>query len=755
MSSTAAPTGLDVVDRLWCAAFVAGMTLATSRSRRYPCLWLAGVATAASVGSWWLVAGAAALGCSLVGVFVDARNRVLGALIGALASLTLLHLPSTGFHGLPTLIGVVAVVPVLVSGFNHSPNVVRGVAVRVAVVGGGVLVVCTLVFGAVSLLVRSQLDDAIDNANQGLELIRDGDQEGGAAQLEAASRKFGAASRDLGNLWSLPARIVPVVGQHADALATAASAGEDLTTAAATAAETAPYQQLKASGGRIDVATVVAMEQPTARAAAELRTAAARMAEIRSPWLVAPVADALAKFDDKLREALPEAELAEQALAVAPGLLGADGTRNYLVLFTSPSESRNLGGFVGSYGVLTMTEGRVGFAVSGSITDLYRDTGVDPTTINLETDNEFQARYGRYSPARHPQNLTVSPDMGVTAELSRSIFRQVTGTSVDGVVVVDPYAIAALLELTGPVQVEGFDQPLTHENAARYLLFDQYVDYDGNNAERKDRLEDAGRATFEAVTTRDLPGPRRLGQVLGPVVTAKHLLFHPFDPAEQALFEDLGAAGGFEPDPSGDFVSVRTANIQANKIDYFLHRDVDYDATYDPSTGAVQATATVTLRNDAPVSGLPDYIVGSGDGIARGGDPNGPSDQQRGTTRLRVTVYSPLDGRGATVDGAPAGIEHQQELGAQTYSVVVTIAPGATAVVTFDLTGTLDVGRDYQVEVLSQPLVHDDAFTVRVDSGSPAWTVTSGEGLDVGDGIGTRSQTLSGDQRFRATFAPG
>ena len=36
----------------------------------------------------------------------------------------------------------------------------------------------------------------------------------------------------------------------------------------------------------------------------------------------------------------------------------------------------------------------------------------------------------------------------------------------------------------------------------------------------------------------------------------------------------------------------------------------DYRLRYDPRTGMAEATVTVTLTNDAPPSGLPDYVLG-------------------------------------------------------------------------------------------------------------------------------------------------
>ena len=147
-----------------------------------------------------------------------------------------------------------------------------------------------------------------------------------------------------------------------------------------------------------------------------------------------------------------------------PGLLGAQGDRNYLILFTNPAESRFLGGFTGSFGILTAHQGKVSFTVGDRISPLF--PGPKAAQLVVSGEAEFMRRYARYDPAHNLQNLTVSPDLPTDATVTRSLFKQYYGSDLDGIVVVDPYGLAALLKLTGPVQVEGLAQPLTADNAA-------------------------------------------------------------------------------------------------------------------------------------------------------------------------------------------------------------------------------------------------------------------------------------------------
>jgi len=717
-----APTGLWIADRAWTAAAVGGLVILVSRATRNTWLWMTALTAVAAVGSWAVVPAIGALVVAAASTTRPLRPRPYGAVVGALCGIALLHLPPIGPHGTTAVVTVVAVAPAVRAGYLRSPRRSR----RRMRIGLWVLVGAVLLAGAslavAAALTVSDLTEAVADAQDGLELVREGEQTEGARHFDESARRFDRAESLLGGPLAAPARVVPLMAQHAEALETAADSGRRLARSAEVAASVAPYRDLKADEGTIDVTAIRAMQRPVADAAASLEAADADLESARSPWLLDPATAAIDEFQTEIREAIPEAVLADKALAVAPALLGAEGDRQYLVLFTTPAESRYLGGFTGSYGLLTASGGEVDFTVTGAINDLSRSS--DWRTRSIEGHDEFLSRYGKYHPERNFQNLTVSPDMQTTAEVAASLYQQTTGTTIDGVVVVDPIAIAGLLELTGPIEVDSIEFPLTADNAAEFLLRDQYILYQGERGDRKDRLEDAGRATFDALTERSLPGPREIGRVLGPIVDQKRLLFYPFVADEQDLLERVGALGRFEVPDDTDFVSLRTADARPNKIDTFLYRTLDYTVRYDPGNGRVRATATVTLRNDAPPGGLPDYLIGPDDGVL-----------PLGTTRIFAAVYSPLRSTGATLDGVPVGIGAEPELGGFVYSRLVAIPPGGTATLVIELDGTIDMGDRYRLEVDHQPLVNPDGLTVTVQGGDGGRTPRASSTASVDDGV--------------------
>jgi hypothetical protein len=394
---------------------------------------------------------------------------------------------------------------------------------------------------------------------------------------------------------------------------------------------------------------------------------------------------------------------------VAPGLLGQGGTRQYFVAFTTPAEARGLGGFMGNWAVLTATDGNLELTRDGRVADLLPRAGDPPRTLDAPAD--YVDRYGPLHPEAFPGDVTASPDFPSVAQALAGIYAQVEGGGpVDGVLAIDPYGLAAMLEITGPITVTGQAEPLTAANAADYLLRRQYEAYD-TRQERIDVLDEASRATFDAFIHAGDLQPTRLAAVMAPPVAEGRIVASSDDPAEQAFIERLGLGGAFPAADGGDFFAVVTQNGSKNKIDAYLHRSVEYRPSFDPETGALEANVTIRLRNDAP-AGLPDYVIGN--------DPE--SGRPDGTNWTWLNVYSPHDLASFAVDGRPVGVGTKQELGRFVYQTYVAVPAGATVEVTMRLTGTIDRDDEYRLRWYQQPLVHPDEVEVAV-SIAPPWYV--------------------------------
>ncbi len=707
--SPAQPVGLRAADAVWCALLGAGVVLAASRARRWALIWLGGLSAVVGISGDATAKVSAVVALLLVGivVFSDRRDRLTAALIGAVAVQALLRGPDYGFVGLPTVVGAAAIAPAMWSGYRMARTRERKITRRFTYTVVGLVALASIGAAVAGLESRSGLEAGEDKATSGLDLVRAAETPAAAESFGLAALEFERASDRLEGPLTWAGRYVPVVGQHVDTLRTVASAGQDLGDSAAITASTADYRTLTAQDGQVDLAQVVALQKPVADSAATVTAALDAVDSVRSPWLVRPVDHELDRFRDKLADVAQQTELAAEALAVAPALLGADGTARYFVAMSTPAESRNGGGFIGAYGLLEATAGKLDLLEAGNLGALNPPGGfTDPYAFDPPPD--WEKRYGAYFVDVFLGNSGASPNWPTNRDVIGQLFPQTPdGTEVDGAIYADPAALAGLLRLTGPVEVEieGETLRIDHRNVEQFLLVDQYIQFDGDNPERKELLGDVADATFAALTSRPLPGIADLTDVLGPLVEDGHLRLSVFDDRPEAFFDRIGLSGRWSVPDGADVLSVRSANLFANKIDSFLFRDIDVATVIDPDTGELTSTVTVRLRNTAPGEGLPRYIIGNANGLPFG------------TNRQVVTLHTPHVLDAVTVDGLPRGVQAQTEFGGPVYSATVDVGPGATRTVVFELSGVVPAWP-YRLQIVPQPTANPDQMTVSVD-GAP------------------------------------
>jgi hypothetical protein len=530
-----------------------------------------------------------------------------------------------------------------------------------------------------------------------------GNTERAIDDLRAADRALGRGGDSLGAAWARPAWLVPGLSQNTRALHDFVGEVGELAQAGAIAAERGPIDSLRARDGQVDLAAVAATEGPLVDVIDQLRRSRGVIEHLRDRFLVPPVADRIDELRGELDDAIPSAELALEGVRVAPSLLGGDGPRTYLVLFTTPVEGRAHLGFPGNFAEITFTDGRFEKSRFGRVSELVNHPG----PRSLSGPAEFLQRYGRFNPAEEWRSLTFSPDLPTVAQAAAELYPQSGGRPVDGVVTVDPFALAALLNFTGPMPVPGLPDLLTPETAADFLLRGQYLDLP-DNPQRIDALETLSDRTFDQLTTSDLPPPRDLRAIFGPIVEQGHLQVVAFDDRGGRFLERLGITGALPP-VEGDALAVTTSNSAMNKIDLFLKRSLDYDVTWHRDTGEVEATATITLTNDSPASGLPKYVIGNLVGGNRPGGENLPD----GSNLVFLTLYSPWGVESSTLDGEPLPLEVLPELGRNAITTLVELGPGQSRTITVELRGFLRQ-RGYVLDLAAQPLVTPERTHVRI-----------------------------------------
>ncbi len=691
-----APTGNQVIDAIYRSAFMTATVLAGARARRRVLLIAAALVSIGSDG-WTLVPALCALALSFLLAWTDRRERVAGGAVGALIGYCAMNLawPASP-TGATIVLAATAVVPLWFSGYRVARRRTRRWIRLVVASIASVMLLGAAAGAALAATQRSTLESAASNAEAAASVVASGSTTGSASDLRGSADQFRSVADAAGSWWAAPASLVPVVAQNTRAIGAAASTGADLAGVAADLAEQVDYDALARPDGSLDVQRLASYEPMASATHLTVSEARADLEAVSSPWLLAPVQERLDEYLGHLDRAESATAIASAAAAELPSMLGADGPKRYLLLLGSPAEARDLGGHIGNWAELTITDGQMDVVEVGQPYELFGPMSQLRPTVSDDLD--LPASLLEVDPTRFPQNWGSSPDLSTVARLAADLFPQARGGApIDGVIYADPTAFAALLSVTGPVTVG--DTTLSADNAVEFLTRGQYA------AEIPDHVvNDLVRAGLDRLASEQLPGPTALAEAFGPAVRAGHLQFVLTEPGSSELLRKVGLDRPLVAPEGTDLVAVVNRNANPSKIDAFLERTIDYKIRWDPETGDATTRVVVTMHNGAPSDGLPVEFIGG-----RVGNPPG-------TNRTELSILSPFEATGAMLDGEPLAIGRRDDINdLQRYTVAVDIPAGASRTVVLDLSGAVSPGPEYTLTWFSQPLPNADVTRVIVE----------------------------------------
>jgi len=486
----------------------------------------------------------------------------------------------------------------------------------------------------------------------------------------------------------------PIVGSSAQALGDLARGLAGVTQAAdplTPFAERLIDGEIRLPDGRFDLEAMQEVAPLLDRLADRMESAVERLDAVDTDAIRPEIGGPLAQFRTEIADALPAVTAAADVATWMPGMLGADGPRTWAVLLQNPSEARGSGGFIGGYVLVSARDGEVSLTSSGTSSELARE----PIPANSAPEDarvmwgDILERWGAFN---------VSPHYPMTAALAADGLAAM-GMPVDGVIAVDPQAVASMLQITGPVTARG--ETITADDAAQFFTVDVYAKYpDGQ--ERDEVSMALVEATVEALLAADWD-PFVLAEALQVSVEQERVLVWSANVDEQGWLEQT-VLGGVLPNQPGSVVAVAFNNSAANKTDAFVTAFVDYRPGRCVTASPQKSSLQVKLRNDAPAK-LPrknyGYFV----------DPTAP----RGTTRMLVHVYAPVGAnyQSAQVDGVDTPLYLGSERNRPVWWTYLELRRNQERVldVTFEEPTVLGV----EPRVIPQPMVNREVSEVAPD----------------------------------------
>lgn len=502
--------------------------------------------------------------------------------------------------------------------------------------------------------------------------VEKGDRKGAASTLTALQAHASAArSSTHGPQWSV-VRAVPWLGPNIAAVQTVSEVVDGLAVNALPtlmdATALVDPTTLVLDDGRVDVQALARAAPAVVAADGEVQEAVHSLDAISPDRLLPAVAAPLEDLRGQVGSVALTTATAARAVQLLPPMLGADGPRQYLMLVQNNAEQRATGG-VSTLIVLSAVNGRVKVtqtrSAGGNLADL-------PQPILPLTGAE-QALFGT-GLGIYMADVTFTPDFPRSGQLAAAMWKQQVGDDLDGVLSIDPGALAEVLGATGPVRLTS-GQVLSSRNAEQLLMNTVYLKILDPTKQDEFFAATAGTVFTAMIAGQGKPGP--VVDALARSAREGRVMVWSAHPQEQALLAGTVLSGELTGvDGRSPVIGVYLNDGTAAKIGYYLRTDVVATPTTCHPDGSQSVNVRVTMTNTAPTNAakLPPYIS-SGNVIPKG------------QVRMNVLLYAPSKGRVDDVrvnSGAP-GVFSQTHNGLAVVGRTVQLKPGQSQVIDYDV----------------------------------------------------------------------
>jgi hypothetical protein len=533
------------------------------------------------------------------------------------------------------------------------------------------------------------------------------DRTGRRARTEAAARAaalHGARAHRLttGPAWFVAAQL-PGLGGPFETIRGTAGAVDRLTGAVLPAVVRTADELTDEAGtgdGHLNLSELRRAAPALEQASRQVAAARTKTRDLpRRTWLPA-VDRARTQLLEKLDRMAPRVEDAATGARLLPAMLGEDGPRRYFLVFQNPAEARGTGGMPGAHAMLTADKGTL------ALSEFGHDGEMVTARPKVDLGAEFTAMYGHYDAVNTWPNSNMSPHFPYAARIWSAAWLDKSGERVDGVISLDPSALARLLASAGPTRMTD-GTIITADNVVDLSERTNYMRY-ADPLKRKAFLLDMARAAAGQLLTAAEDPQRRPALLLGlyEVLGNGQLNVWSAHRDEQGELESRPVGGSLPLSPE-PYAGLVLNNAAGTKLDYYLDRTLDWYPGRCTATGR-EVTVKAVLANRAPSQGLPTYVTDRLD--------KPPYATHEGDNRLLVSYYATAGANliKATVDGHTALMSPGVERGHPVYTLDVEVPAGSSRTVMLKL---LEPPSDDAPTVLHQRLPRPLLAAVHPSSG--------------------------------------
>ncbi|QQS61399.1 MAG: DUF4012 domain-containing protein [Candidatus Moraniibacteriota bacterium] len=352
-----------------------------------------------------------------------------------------------------------------------------------------------------------------------------------------------------------------------------------------------------------------------------------------------------------------------------------DVERTYLLLFQNYWELRPGGGFIGSFGVLKVKNG---FVKDISVHDTANFDGRIPSIISPP----FPMKETLGVDSWKLRDSNYSPDFPTNAENALMFYEMGKGEEkFNGVIGITTDVLLSALEITGPVEIEGFPGRYGTENAIELLQYQVekgFVDQGIKRGDRKVMLNDLAKAVLAQLGDLDISKKIRLARVILDDLYSKDIQLYFKDSYLNKIIQERSWGGITDSSWKNDYLLLVDANLGALKSDRLIERKVSY--SLDFTKERPRAVLSITYTHNGKTK-----------------------DWKTGDYQSYLRIYVPEGSWLESTQGLVKDVQYGNEFGKKYFGTLVQVPLNSSKTFTFEYTlpSFLD-GEFYNLKIQKQ-----------------------------------------------------
>jgi hypothetical protein len=279
-----------------------------------------------------------------------------------------------------------------------------------------------------------------------------------------------------------------------------------------------------------------------------------------------------------------------------------------VILLQNHHEIRATGGFMGSYAKLNLNSNKKDVSddyplFNVSLQDIYVPDG--QITGHVEPPVPIQQAFGQGWYRLRDSNW--EPDFKTSSKTIRWFLEKGDEINPDVLVAVNLSTIEKILQVTGPIKVDGLTDALDTQNISLLLQNQIQKNFFPGSTTKKDILTSAKISFFERLSSLSFTQKLQVFSLISKDLKEGEIFIHAEDKKLQAFLEKRNWAGKLEPTPCKkrenclqDTLAVIESNLGSNKANQFVTRQVTHRINPNRDRSSINHQIIINFQNSSP-----------------------------------------------------------------------------------------------------------------------------------------------------------